>query len=415
MGIVMKKNENSEITQEELMYLSRQFANMFAFPVRLYHNKDKIYFYSPVNITVDPVDLCINQIIEKNDEVSYYVYDSFWYYGIVNHKSYKFIAGPVSEVKVSDNDLKKLGFLLNINKNDIFLFVSEMRSLSGIHLDTLIQSIILYNFSVNRSFYDVSDIRINDSEQNNISSNLKEDEISMNAYAKFYSNYARSYSTEKDMIKKVINGDVEGLIDGAKKIPSVSSGNLASHLIRHQKNFFIKLETIIARAGIEAGLDIDEVFSLEEMYIQKCESIEDIDRIKNLQYHMVIDYADRVNKLNQHNENSSAIVNEVSKYIKNHISEPIKTSDIADYLKKSRGRITTEFKKQTGINLSDFINIKKIQEAEELLCQTSKSLVFISNYLGFSSQSHFCKIFKEVKGITPREYREKNHPNITKI
>ena len=43
MGIVMKKNENSEITQEELMYLSRQFANMFAFPVRLYHNKDKIY------------------------------------------------------------------------------------------------------------------------------------------------------------------------------------------------------------------------------------------------------------------------------------------------------------------------------------------------------------------------------------
>ena len=130
---------------------------------------------------------------------------------------------------------------------------------------------------------------------------------------------------------------------------------------------------------------------------------------------MVIDYADRVNKLNQHNENSSAIVNEVSKYIKNHISEPIKTSDIADYLKKSRGRITTGFKKQTGINLSDFINIKKIQEAEELLCQTSKSLVFISNYLGFSSQSHFCKIFKEIKGITPREYREKNHPNITKI
>ena len=62
----MKKNETSEMTKDELIYLSRQFANMFAFPVHLYHNKDKIYFYSPVNITVDPVDLCINQIIEKN-------------------------------------------------------------------------------------------------------------------------------------------------------------------------------------------------------------------------------------------------------------------------------------------------------------------------------------------------------------
>lgn len=393
--------------ENDLVYLSRQFANMFAFPVRLYNNMEKIYFYSPVNISVDPADLCINRIMERNDEVSYYVYDSFWYYGIVNYKSYKFVAGPVSEVRVSDNDIKKLGFLLDIDKNDMFLFVSEMKSLFGIHLDTMIQSIILYNFSVNRTLYDISDIRIKNSEQNNISSNLKKDEISLNSYVKFYYNYARSYSIEKDIIKKVINGDVEGLIDGAKKIPSVSSGNLSSHLIRHQKNFFIKLETIVARASIEAGLDVDEIFSLEEMYIRKCESLEDIDRIKNLQYHMIIDFADRVNKMNQYNQNNSLLVSQISKYIQNHISESIKTSDIANYLNKSRGRITTEFKNQTGINLSDFIRIKKIEEAEELLSHTDKSLVFISNYLGFSSQSHFCKVFKDIKGVTPDQYRKK--------
>lgn len=393
--------------ENDLVYLSRQFANMFAFPVRLYNNMEKIYFYSPVNISVDPADLCINRIMERNDEVSYYVYDSFWYYGIVNYKSYKFVAGPVSEVRVPDNDIKKLGFLLDIDKNDMLLFVSEMKSLFGIHLDTMIQSIILYNFSVNRTLYDISDIRIKNSEQNNISSNLKKDEISLNSYVKFYYNYARSYSIEKDIIKKVMNGDVDGLIDGAKKIPSVSSGNLSSHLIRHQKNFFIKLETIVARASIEAGLDVDEIFSLEEMYIRKCESLEDIDRIKNLQYHMIIDFADRVNKMNQYNQNNSLLVSQISKYIQNHILESIKTSDIANYLNKSRGRITTEFKNQTGINLSDFIRIKKIEEAEELLSHTDKSLVFISNYLGFSSQSHFCKVFKDIKGVTPDQYRKK--------
>lgn len=393
--------------ENDLVYLSRQFANMFAFPVRLYNNMGKIYFYSPVNISVDPADLCINRIMERNDEVSYYVYDSFWYYGIVNYKSYKFVAGPVSEVRVPDNDIKKLGFLLDIDKNDMLLFVSEMKGLFGIHLDTMIQSIILYNFSVNRTLYDISDIRIKNSEQNNISSNLKKDEISLNSYVKFYYNYARSYSIEKDIIKKVMNGDVDGLIDGAKKIPSVSSGNLSSHLIRHQKNFFIKLETIVARASIEAGLDVDEIFSLEEMYIRKCESLEDIDRIKNLQYHMIIDFADRVNKMNQYNQNNSILVSQISKYIQNHISESIKTSDIANYLNKSRGRITTEFKNQTGVNLSDFIRIKKIEEAEELLSHTDKSLVFISNYLGFSSQSHFCKVFKDIKGVTPDQYRKK--------
>nr|MDE7104811.1 AraC family transcriptional regulator [Ruminococcus sp.] len=191
-----------------------------------------------------------------------------------------------------------------------------------------------------------------------------------------------------------------------------SSGNLAPHLIRHNKNFFIKLETIMARAAIEAGLDIDEIFSIEEMYIRKCESLNNIDRIKNLQYHMIIDYADRVKKLRQYNGQNSKLVNEISKYIRANISEPIKTSDIANYFGKSRGGITTEFKKQTGMNLSDFIKLKKIQEAQELLYETNKSLVLISNYLGFSSQSHFTRLFKEITGITPKEYREKNHINI---
>ncbi|MDE7121593.1 MAG: AraC family transcriptional regulator, partial [Oscillospiraceae bacterium] len=223
----------------------------------------------------------------------------------------------------------------------------------------------------------------------------------------FYNNHARTFSIEKDMIKKIMNGDVAGLIDGAIKIPAVSSGNLAPHLIRHQKNFFIRLETVVARAAIDAGLDVDEVFSLEEVYIQKCESLHHIDRIKNLQYHMILDYADRVQKLHAYNKNNSKFVTEIAKYIRNHISEAIKTSDIAEYFGKSRGAVSTEFKKQTGMNLSDFIQLKKIQEAQELLYQTEKSLVSISNYLGFSSQSHFCRVFKQVTGITPKEYREK--------
>lgn len=404
----MEFEKKSALTEEELIYASRQFANMFGFPVRLYNKNELVFFHSTTNLIEDPILLCVDEIMRKTGEVSYFVYENVLYYGIVNCGSYKFISGPVSEVKVSDCELNKLGIMLNIDKNDIALFTSSMKSLSGIHLDTLIQSIILFNFSVNRTMYNISDIRITSSEQNNLSSFIKENEIS-DIDKKFFMNNSRSYAIEKDMIKKVMNGDVEGLIDGATKIPSVSSGNLAPYMLRHNKNFFIKLETVLARAAIEAGLDVDEVFVIEEMYIRKCESLENIDRIKNLQYHMVIDYADRVKKLNQYNRKNSKITNEISQYIRNHISEPIKTSDIADYLGKSRGGITTEFKKQTGLNLSYFIKLKKIQEAQELLYETTMSIVMISNYLGFSSQSHFTRVFKEIEGITPKEYRDKKY------
>lgn len=403
----MEKDTLSEIPIDELIYFSQQFANMFGFPVRLYKNNEKIFFYSTANLVVDPVELCLNEIIKNTSEIGYYVYNELLYFGIVNYRQYKFIVGPVSELKISDNDLKKIGFLHDIKSEEADLFVSEMKTLSGFHLDTMLQAMVIYNFTVNKTMYDISDIRIKNSEQNNISSNIKENEVSSNISTDFYKNYERSFLIENDITKKVMNGDVQGLIDGATKIPSVSSGNLAPHLLRHQKNFFIRLETIVARAALKAGLDVDEVFCIEEMYIRKCESLNHVDRIKNLQYHMIVDYADRVNKHNQYNKNNSKFVNKIIKYIRNHISESVKTSDIAEYLGKSRGGLTTEFKKQTGMNLSDFIMLKKIQEAEELLYSTDKSIVSISSYLGFSSQSHFCNAFKKIKDITPTEYRNK--------
>lgn len=397
--------------EEKHIYISRQFANMFGFPVRLYNKNELIFFHSTIDLIADPVILCLNEIKRKSEEVSYYVYNNIFYYGIVNCDQYKFVIGPVSELKLSDYEINKIGFLLDIQSSDMPLFISAMKSLSEIHLDTLIQIIILYNFSVNKTMCNISDVRIKDREQSGLSSYIKENE-NFDIDKELFINNIRSYAIEKDMIKKVMNGDVDGLIDGATKIPSVSSGNLAPHMLRHNKNFFIKLETIMARAAIEAGLDVDEIFSIEEMYIQKCESLNDIDRIKNLQYHMIIDYADRVKKLKQYNGQNSKLVIEISKYIRAHISEPIKTSDIAEHLGKSRGGLTTEFKKHTGINLSDFIKLKKIQEAQELLYETNKSLILISNYLGFSSQSHFTRVFKEITGITPKEYREKKYIGI---
>lgn len=396
------------MTENEMIYLSRQFANMFGTPVRLYKNHERIYCFSTLDFSADPIILCINKIMKINSEVGYYIDNNFLYYGIVNHNNYKFVCGPVSEIKKSKNELKKIAVSLNISDNDIPTFISQLTSLSGIHLDTVIQSVILYNFTVNGSMYNISDIRIKKSEQKSISSEIKTNEFKIYKDSDFYINNTRSILIEKDIIKKILHGDVEGLKDGASKIPAVSSGNLAANLIRHQKNFFIKLETIASRAAIEAGLDIDEIIAIEEMYITKCESLQNIDRIKNLQYHMLLDYADRVKKHYQYNGDNYKLINDIAKYIRDNISEPIKTSDIAFFLGKSRNSITTEFKNKTGMNLSDFIKLKKIQEAEELLYETDITLVSISSFLGFSSQSHFCKVFKKITGLTPTEYRKKS-------
>ena len=404
--IIISTLGEKTMNQEQMIYLSRQFANMFGFPVRIYENGKKIYYHNTLNFTVDIADLCFNDLLQETKEINYYIYNDFLYFGIVNTLEYCFIAGPVSELNIPENELKKIAFKLSLKNTEIPVFLKEMKALSGIHLDMLIQALILYNFTVNKTMYNISDIRIQNIEQHDIACEIKKAEYHQ-LNTEVFANHSYSYAIEKDIVKKIMHGDVNGLIDGATKIPAVSSGNLAPYLLRHQKNFFIRLETICARATIEAGLEAAEILAIEQMYINKCESLYDIDRIKNLQYHMILDYADRVMKMLNLGGNSSKLVSDVSRYIRNHLSDAIKISEIAESLGKSRSGLTTEFKKKTGMNLSDFIKLKKIQEAEELLYETDNSLISISAYLGFSSQSHFCRVFKEIKGITPSEYRNK--------
>ena len=57
------------------------------------------------------------------------------------------------------------------------------------------------------------------------------------------------------------------------------------------------------------------------------------------------------------------------------------------------------------MTLTDFILRKKSEEAGRLLTYTDKSLTSVSEYLGFSSQSHFARVFKKYMGMTPAEYR----------
>ena len=53
------------MNQEQMIYLSRQFANMFGFPVRIYENGKKIYYHNTLNFTVDIADLCFNDLLQE--------------------------------------------------------------------------------------------------------------------------------------------------------------------------------------------------------------------------------------------------------------------------------------------------------------------------------------------------------------
>ena len=66
------------------------------------------------------------------------------------------------------------------------------------------------------------------------------------------------------------------------------------------------------------------------------------------------------------------------------------------------------FRKEVGISLKQFVKEARVDIAKNLLRYSNLSYLVISVSLGFSSQSSFIAVFKEITGVTPKVYREKN-------
>lgn len=97
---------------------------------------------------------------------------------------------------------------------------------------------------------------------------------------------------------------------------------------------------------------------------------------------------------------------QIFQYISNHFRTGISLADLADELYVSTSTLSRFFKKQTGIYFADYVNQMKCRYAIQNLLYTNNNITKIAVDAGFSNPSAFNKIFREIYGMTPSEYRK---------
>lgn len=102
-------------------------------------------------------------------------------------------------------------------------------------------------------------------------------------------------------------------------------------------------------------------------------------------------------------------IDNITEYIDAHSNDAIKVESLAEMCHMSYSHFAKCFKELYGRSCKDYIELVKIEKAEELLLFTDSSLSDISQEIGFSDCSHFIKIFKKWKAITPGQYRLKKN------
>lgn len=101
------------------------------------------------------------------------------------------------------------------------------------------------------------------------------------------------------------------------------------------------------------------------------------------------------------------IVNKVKEYISIHFSENISLNSLAELVYVHPTYLSILFKKKTGKNFKDYLTAVRILKAKELLQDVSLRVSDVGNMVGYDGPKHFSKVFKEVTGMTPKDYRNR--------
>lgn len=104
---------------------------------------------------------------------------------------------------------------------------------------------------------------------------------------------------------------------------------------------------------------------------------------------------------------SNTRITQIISYINQHYTEKLTTEELANEFYISKWHLCREFKESTQTTIIQYINNIRIINAQKLLARKDLSITAVSSEVGFESVTHFQRVFKQIAGMTPSEYKKR--------
>jgi len=101
----------------------------------------------------------------------------------------------------------------------------------------------------------------------------------------------------------------------------------------------------------------------------------------------------------------SRSMGQITDYVDAHLQHYVPLSELAVLCKTSPSHFAKKFRQSAGLSLQRFVNRRRLRASMALLETGSTPLSQIALDLGFSSQSHFTRLFSDLTGFTPASFR----------
>lgn len=103
----------------------------------------------------------------------------------------------------------------------------------------------------------------------------------------------------------------------------------------------------------------------------------------------------------------SAPIQQAIDYIGFHYTEDISLNTVADFVYLNRDYLSRQFKKEVGVNFSEFLMTMRMRRAKRLLETTNMRISDIALSVGITNMSYFSTVFHKSFGCKPNDIRKK--------
>jgi two-component system response regulator YesN len=105
---------------------------------------------------------------------------------------------------------------------------------------------------------------------------------------------------------------------------------------------------------------------------------------------------------------SNYIVKKTINYIRLNYAEQISLESVAEHIEISPEYLSTLFYKEIGTNFTTFVKRFRISHGKRLLIGSDMKIADIAHAVGFIDSKYFARVFKEICGVSPAEFRKIN-------
>ena len=102
---------------------------------------------------------------------------------------------------------------------------------------------------------------------------------------------------------------------------------------------------------------------------------------------------------------STALLNKITYYIHEHLTDPLTLSDIAEYFGISKSYLVKLFRQSLHTSVTVYINRIKMEQAAQLLKTSLMNISEIASFMGYQDPAYFSRVFKKHFGQSPSKYK----------